>query len=216
MHGNLFGRRRTLRYRSHVVTLIGFAVRLTLLTIGLGWPVAFAQPAESTQNAEIGGVKFSIPKGFVLEQPIPDSTAFMESRTRETALFVAVPGTQAIDDKYLTKLSSGLVSRFAPRQDGFTWKILQRPSARPVSSYQTNGATTKGLSGNTFVQIDFVVVKAQGHEVVIGSIASFGAPQEAKYLFEVDGREYSVQAWEGLFGLTASVTGEKHVKEGRH
>jgi hypothetical protein len=137
----------------------------------------------------------------------------MESRTRETALFVAVPGGQAIDDKYLTKLSSGLVSRFAPRQDGFTWKILQRRSARPISSYQTNRGTTKGLSGNTFVQIDFVVVKAQGHEVVIGSIATLGAPQEAKYLFEVDGREYSVQAWEGLFSLIASVTGENIPKK---
>jgi hypothetical protein len=40
--------------------------------------------------------------------------------------------------------------------------------------------------------------------------------QEAKYLFEVDGREYSVQAWEGLFGLIASVTGEKHPKEAKH
>jgi len=216
MDGNLFGRPSKLCYGSHVVTFIGFAVRLTLLTLVFGPLVAFAQPAESTQNAEIGGVKFSIPKGFVLEQPFPDSTAFMESRTRETALFVAVPGTQAIDDKYLTKLSSGLVSRFAPRQDGFTWKILQRPSTRPISSYQTNRGTTKGLSGNTFVQIDFVVVKAQGHEVVIGSIATFGAPQEAKYLFEVDGREYSVQAWEGLFGLIASITGEKHPKEAKH
>jgi hypothetical protein len=34
--------------------------------------------------------------------------------------------------------------------------------------------------------------KAQGHEVILGSIATFGGQQDARHLFDVEGREYSV------------------------
>lgn len=56
--------------------------------------------------------------------------------------------------------------------------------------------------------VDYVVVKAQEHEVVVGSIATFAEERDAKFLFDVEGREYSFFGWQALFQLIASVTGE--------
>jgi hypothetical protein len=162
------------------------------------------------QDAELAGVKFVTPEGFVLERPTVDKIAFMRS-AQAIALFVTVPGNQVVDDKYLTTLSNALVSRFLSGRNSFGWRILRRPSDRRVSTYQTDDGTTKGLDGKTFVQVDYVVVKAQGHEVVVGSIATFGTQQEARFLFDVEGKEYSPQGWQGVFHLIASITGEEDV-----
>ena len=78
-----------------------------------------------------------------------------------------------------------------------------------LSQYQTNRGIIKGLAGNTFLQVDYVVVKAQGKEVVVGSIAEFGEQRAAMFLFDAEGREYSFQGWEALFQLISSVIGEK-------
>ena len=162
---------------------------------------------EHKQASEIAGVKFTAPQGFQLRQSSETRVALMRHATQPIALFVAVPQDQ-IDDRYLTDLSNDLVSRLFPQQNDFAWKILQRTSERRVSKYQTSGGTTKGLNAKRFVQTDYVVVKAQEHEVVLGSIATFGEERDAKFLFDVEGREYSLFGWQALFQLIASVTGE--------
>ena len=47
------------------------------------------------------------------------------------------------------------------------------------------------------------------HDIIVGYIAAFGDERDAKFLFDVDGREYSFLGWKSLFHLIASVTGEK-------
>ncbi len=162
---------------------------------------------EGTQANEIAGVKFTTPQGFTLTPSSETRVALMHHATEQLALFVAVPEHQ-VDDKYLTDLSNDLVSRLFPQQNDFAWKILQRTSERRVSKYQTNGGTAKGLNGKRYVQTDYVIVKVQEHEVVVGSIATFGNERDAKFLFDVEGREYSLVGWQALFELIASVTGE--------
>lgn len=167
-----------------------------------------SQGLEGTQAAEIRGIKFAVPQGFKLEQSQDKKFAFMRHSAQQIALFVVVPDRQ-VDDEYLTNLSNNLVSHLLPKQSGFEWKILPQTSDRKVSQYQTNAGTTKGLSGKSYVQTDYVVVKAQGQFVVVGSIATFGQEQEARFQFDVEGREYSVPGWQALFQLIPSVTGEK-------
>jgi hypothetical protein len=167
-----------------------------------------SQELEGKQGAEIAGVKFATPEGFKLEQSSDTRVAFMRHATSQIALFVAVPDHQ-VNDKYLIDLSNNLVSRLFPQQNGFAWKLFQRTPDRRVSMYQTSGGTTKGLNAKTFVQTDYLVVKVQRRQVVVGSIATFGEERNAKFLFEVEGREYSVTGWQALFHLIASVTGEE-------
>jgi hypothetical protein len=151
-------------------------------------------------------VKFVVPAGFQLEPSESHKLEFMRSRSESVGLFVTLAERQ-VNDKYLTDLSNELVARLRREQDRFRWKILGtlEPS---LSRYQTNRGIIKGLKGKTFVQVDYVVVKVQNKDIVVGSIAQFGEERTATFLFDVEGREYSVLGWQALFQLISSVTGE--------
>lgn len=164
---------------------------------------------ETQQAAEVAGVMFVSPQCYKLEQASDSEVAFMRHPANKIALFVAVPDQQ-IDDNYLTNLSNKLVSQLSPQQSGFSWKILQQASERKVSIFQTVSRTAKGLNAKMFVQVDYVVLKVQGRDIVVGSIATFGDKLNAKFLFDVEGREYSIIGWQGLFQLIASITGERY------
>lgn len=190
------------RYHSATLFLI-----LMVFTVSLG-----SSPQASSQNvaiqlAELQGVKFVVPHGFPLEQSETNQVSFMRNSSEPLGLFVTVL-KQSIDDKYLTDLSRNVVGMLRPDEDGFKWNVRETVEPR-VSRYQTQRGTIKGLKGKTFVQIDYVVVRAQGKEVVIGSIGQFGEESTGPFLFEVAGREYSVRGWQALFQLISSVTGEK-------
>jgi hypothetical protein len=131
----------------------------------------------------------------------------MRHSSEALGLFVTVP-EQTRDDKYLTALSSRLASLLFHGADGFRWKVREALEPR-VSRYQTTRGTIKGLKQRIFVQIDYVVVRAQDKDIVIGSISRFEEERTAPFLFDVEGSEYSVRGWEGLFHLISSVTGEK-------
>ena len=178
----------------------------TLLTLKFRSAQRALRPeSEGKQVAEIAGVKFASPRGFKLEQSSEARVAFMRHATSQTALFVTVTDHR-VNDKYLTDLSNKLVSQLFPQESDFAWKILHRNSDRRRSRYQTSGGTTKGLNETKYVQTDYLVIKAQGHDVIVGSISTFGEGREAKFLFEVEGREHSFLGWQGLFELISSIT----------
>jgi hypothetical protein len=166
-----------------------------------------SQDAGHIQFAEIGGVKFAVPAGFQLEQIETHKLSFMRNRSEPLGLFVTIAENQ-VNDKYLTDLSSNLVTRLLRGENKFKWRV-PGTLERKLSRYQTNSGTIKGIKGKTFVQVDYVVVKTHDKDVVIGSIAQFGEEQTATFLFDVEGREYSVTGWQALFQLIPSVTGEK-------
>ncbi len=166
-----------------------------------------AQGVGDVQHGEIGGEKFAVPAGFQLEPGENHKLAFMRNRSEALGLFVTI-AEQQVNDTYLTNLSRSLVTRLRHEEDGFKWKILETSEPR-LSRYQTNRGIMKGLKGKVFVQVDYVVVKVKDQDIVIGSIAQFGEERTAPFLFNVEGREYSVPGWQALFQLISSVTGEK-------
>lgn len=172
-------------------------------------PQASSRSLLGTQPAEIQGLKFVVPDGFQLEQSETRKVSFMRNSSAPLGLFVTESGPR-LDHTYLTELSTNLVRLLLREGGGFRWKIQETPEHR-VSQYQTRSGTIKGINGTTFVQIDHVVVRAQDKDIVIGSIAKFGDEHAADFLFDVDGREYSVQGWRALFELISSVTGEKEM-----
>ena len=166
-----------------------------------------SQGVGDTQLAEVGTVKFVVPAGFQLQPSQNRKLAFMRNRSEPVGLFVTIAEHQ-VNNEYLTRLSSNLATRLHSGEDSFRWKILGTLEAR-LSRYQTNRGTIKGLKGKTFVQVDYVVVKVQDKDIVIGSVAQFGEERTATLLFDVEGKEYSVPGWQALFQLISSVTGEK-------
>jgi hypothetical protein len=162
--------------------------------------------------AEVAGVKFMVPQCFKLERTADDRVAFMRHQTDQLALFVVVTDRQA-DNSYLTNISNNLVSRLLPQQRSFSWKVLRQTSGRKISGYETSRGVAKGFNEKIFVQTDYVALKAQGHDVIIGSVAKFGTRAAAKYLYEAERSEYSFPGWQGLFHLIASVTGERHIDD---
>ena len=194
--------------------LIGNTIVLATLVLLVDF-VSSAQrinpPSSTAQDARFSGVKFTVAKGFTLEETAGSGFAFMRHQKEPLGLFVSVPNVRQIDDQYLTDLSNKLVSRFLPQKSGFEWKML-RFSNPKYSAYQTTTGAGKGLKDLTYVQTDFVIVKAQKHDIVIGSISVFDATRLARHMFDVDGREYSFTGWAGVFEVLASITGEKHAK----
>lgn len=199
-----------LRYSSaNVLLAILLVLSLGADTIRQG----AAQGAGDIQLAEVGPVKFVVPAGFQLEHTENRGLSFMRNRSEPLAVFVTIAEYQ-VNDKYLTDLSSSLVTQLRPGTGEVKWKLLGtlEPS---LSRYQTNRGVIKGLKGKTFVQVDYVVVKVQDKDIVIGSIAQFGEERTAAFLFDVEGREYSVTGWHALFRLISAVTGE-NVNERRN
>lgn len=198
---------------SHCACMEGVATIFLIIFIILSTSSIMAQQVSSpclepAQAVEVAGVKFLAPPCYKLEQASDSRATFLREPENQLALFVVVTD-QEVDDNYLINLSNNLAFQFLPQQNGFTWKLLWQNSERKVSKYQTNRLTAKGINGKKFVQTDYVMLKAQGHNVVVGSIATFGNGLDAKLLFDVEGREYSIAGWQGLFQLIASVTGER-------
>lgn len=160
------------------------------------------------QSAKVSGVKFTVPKGFRLEQSSSSDVAFMRHEKEDLALFVAVTKNQQVDDPYLIALSGGVVSQFLPQEQEFAWKVSRRPKLK-FSAHQTSTGITKGLNDRRYVQTDFVAVKIQRQEIVVGSISTSHSGRDIRYRFDDEGSEYSFTGWGGLFQLISSVTGEK-------
>lgn len=165
-----------------------------------------ARAPDVEQRAEVAGVKFASPREYRLEETSDPAVAFMRHPAHEVALFVAVPDGR-VDDAYLSKLSDRLARQFLPRQGDVTWQMLGPAKGWKTSTSRIGSGSIKGLAGKRLVQIDYLVLKSQGRSAVVGSVATFGDERDAKFLFDVDGREYSFIGWQGLFQLVASITG---------
>jgi hypothetical protein len=163
------------------------------------------------EDAEVAGVKFSVPNSFNLEKSSDSRVAFMRHKEYDLALFVTVPGQQ-IDHKYLTSLSNTLVSLLFPKEKDFRWKLLPRESVRKVSKFQTAGGNSKGFNGKKFFQTDYIIVKVKDQEVLVGYITQLGQfSNNAKYLFDLEGvGGGSMPGWYAQAHILASITSEKY------
>ena len=204
MTRTLFGPSIAFRWRAGKAAIIVVAIYIFALN---GSSARHVSRQEAKRDAEVAGVKFAVPKDFKLES-VDAGVAFLRHETSELALFVAVP-QQQVSDQYLNDLSQTLVRQLLPQQKGFAWKVLPRNSDRKVSVNQTGAGTVKGLNAKKFVQADYVVLKSNGRVLIVGSIAPFGDEHAARFLFDVEGREYSFEGWRALFHLIASITGER-------
>lgn len=189
------------------MALVAFVLFTTNLT---GSAQSVLSQSSGTESPTKISVEFKVPKNFRLERSTNSEIAFMRHEKEELALFVVVPKTnQPVDDLFISELSNVIVTQLLPRQEGFVWKNF-RQTERRMSPSQIDRGTVKGLNNRVYVQADYVVLKAQQQEIVVGSVAVFGNEREAKYLFDKETFQYSFSGWDGLFQLIASVTGEKH------
>jgi hypothetical protein len=203
-----FGEKQPSWSKVHITMILTVLAVFTIGLIGSGQSVS-SPPSNINRPVDISGVKFTIPKNFRLEQFSHSGIAFLRHEKDDLALFVAVSKNQQVSDGYLTDLSNEVVSQLLPQQERFMWRI-SRHSGPKISVHESARGTIKGLNSRKYVQTDFVVVKAQQQEIVVGSISVFGTEKDARHLFDVEGYEYSFTGWEGLFQLIASVTGEKY------
>jgi hypothetical protein len=162
------------------------------------------------EDAEVAGVKFSVPNKFNLEKSSDSRVAFMRHEKYDLALFVAVPEKQT-DDDYLIKLSDTLVSLQFPDEKNFKWKVLPFVSESKVSKYQTATGNTKGFNQKRFFQTDYKVLKVKDREIIVGYVTKLGQDKDAKFLFDLKGPGgLSMPGWYAQAHIIASVTGEKY------
>jgi hypothetical protein len=184
---------------------------LTLLNFGSAAAQSYSQDPGHKENAEIAGVKFSVPNSFNLEKSADAKVAFMRHDKYDLALFVAVPEGQT-DDNYLTNLSNTLVSQLFPKEKDFKWKILPVDTKNKVSKFQTASGHTKGFNGDKFFQTDYMTVKVKDREVLVGYITQLGQfNNSGKFLFDLKGvGGMSMPGWYAQAHILASLTGEKY------
>lgn len=162
------------------------------------------------EYAEVGGVKFSVPKRFDLQKPSDQNIAFMLRAEYGLGLFVAVPdGT--INEAYLTKLSNNVAAKLFPQDRGFDWKILPHASSQKVSDFAVATGNTKGFVPKKLVQTDYIALNVNGRNVIVGYVNRLGSDADARYLFNLKGPAgMSMPGWYAQAHVIASITGEKY------
>ena len=188
-------------------------VSLVFVVLSLGSASAQlpSQDPGHKEDAEVAGVKFSVPNSFNLERLTNSRVAFMRHKQYDLALFVAVPQNQ-VDDAYFTNLSNTLVAQLFPKEKTFRWKLLPSTSDRKISKFQTVSGNTKGFNERKFFQTDYIAVKVKDREILVGYITQLGQyDNSAKYLFDLKGAGgMSMPGWYAQAHILASVTGEKY------
>jgi hypothetical protein len=188
----------------------GLSLLATLLLVAYSaWPQLPSQDPGHKGYAEVAGVKFSVPKRFVLQTRSTDNVAFMLRAEYELGLFVAVPNGP-VSDKYLTDLSNVLAAKLYPKERVFQWKLLSENASTKVSDFQIGRGNTKGFNGKKLVQTAYILVEVKGRKVV-GYITAHGHDTDAKWLFDLEGSAgMSMPGWYAQAHVIASVTGEKY------
>jgi hypothetical protein len=136
----------------------------------------------------------------------------MSYNRNQLGLFVAVPETP-LNDEYLTSLTKTIAGLFLADIKDFTWRVVPSTRMRKVSKFQTGSGYGKGLARKTYVHIEYVAVKVENREVLIGYILKSGPEYEssAKVIYEGDDEGlFSMPAWYAQAHVIASVTGERY------
>lgn len=166
---------------------------------------AMSQDSRLREVAVIGKIKFSIPAGFHLQPSRNSDVVLMKAEAYEGGLFVAKSEKSTLSETDLIELSRRLVAELLPRQDGFSWKVLQKAPIPKLSVHQRNQFVVKAVNANTFVQAEFVLLRFDNKNLLVGLVTRFGSETESRFLFEVEGTEYSVEGWRGIYELLDSI-----------
>jgi len=182
---------------------------LLLVAYSVGAQLPSQDPGHKGYS-EVAGVKFSVPKRFVLQSRSTENVAFMLRAEYELGLFVAVPDGP-VSDKYLTDLSNVLAAKLYPKESAFRWKLLSENASTKVSDFQIGRGNTKGFNGKKLVQTAYILVEVKGRKVLVGYITAHGHDTDGKWLFDLDGSAgMSMPGWYAQAHIIASVTGEKY------
>lgn len=197
-----------------IFTVFLLVVSTAALAAGQLMDLSAMQDPGHKEYSEVAGVKFSIPVGFDLRQPAPGADlAYMHDRRSSLGLYVAVPGAKPVDDAYVTSVSKTVAALALPGAGDLKWKFVFFNEETGASKFQTASGVAKGLSGKTYIQIDYLAVKVEGREVLIGYVTQSGSypGSNLKEMFSADGPGgLSMPAWYAHAHVVASVTGEKY------
>jgi hypothetical protein len=194
---------------------IGIALILILFGAGLAsaqLDLSALQDPGHKAYSSVGDVKFSVPNEFELQNSPGAGLAYMSHNRGQLGLFVAVPETP-LTDEYLASLTQTVAALFLVNIKDYKWKVVPSNGKDKVSKFQTAGGFGKGLAGKTYIHIDYVAVKVENREVLIGYILKSGAEFDpsAKELYERDDEGlFSMPGWYAQAHVIASVTGEKY------
>jgi len=160
-------------------------------------------------NATVGGVKYSVPKGFELEKSSNPKVALLRAKDN-VAIFLSVSATRP-DNKALNDTAAAVAALYVPTEGDFKWKPTG-VDAEAASKLELAGGGAKGLSkGKKFVQLYYKVIGIKGRYVTLGYMMEFGeqSPNQADYAFTADGAAgTSETARYGVVHIIASITSE--------
>jgi hypothetical protein len=193
---------------SSVLILILFGAGLASAQLDLS---ALQDPGHKAYSS-VGDVKFSVPNEFELNSSPGAGLAYMSYIRSPLGLFVAVPETP-VNDEYLASLTQTVAALFLADIKNYKWKVVPSNGKHKVSKFQTASGFGKGLAGKSYIHIDYVAVKIENRDVLIGYILKSGAEFEssAKVLYEMNDQGlFSMSGWYAQAHVIASVTGERY------
>lgn len=183
-------------------TQILFLLTLTILINSVG---IRSQQLRSREIGAIRKIKFSVPAGFHLQRSRDADVAVMKADAYEGGLFVAASERATPSETDLMKLSRRLVAELFPQQGGFSLKVLAKAPIPKLSVHQQDQFVVKAINANKFVQAEFVLLRFEKKSLLVGLVTQFGSDNESRFLYEVEGTEYSVAGWRGMYELLDSI-----------
>jgi len=160
-------------------------------------------------NATVGGVKYSVPKGFDLGKSSDPKLALLRAKDN-VAIFLSI-STARPDNKALNDAAAAVAALYVPTEEAFKW----RPTgvdAEAASKFEVAGGSAKGLSkGKKLVQLYYKVIGIKGRYVTLGYMMEFGeqSPNQADYAFTLEGAGgNSMSARYAVVHIIASITSE--------
>lgn len=178
---------------------------LVTVSIGLNMVQTKAQVSRPRVTGAIGKIKFSVPSGFQLQRSRDSGMALMTADAYEGGLFVATSESLTPSENDLMELSRRLVAELFPQQTGFSMKVVPKASIPKLSVHQRNQFVVKAVNENTFLQAEFVLLRLEKKNLLVGLVTRFGSERESRFLYDVEGIEYSFQGWRGLYELLDSI-----------
>lgn len=179
---------------------------LVISAIGAFPAKAGLQESLTHQTGQLENIQFSPPSGFQLQGSGGPDLVFIKANAYEGGLFVVISPSSKLSEQNLIEMSRRLASEFLPQDTSFSWKVLAKKASVPkLDARQTDQFAVKAVNDKKFVQTEFVLLRVKGKNVLAGLITRFGTESDSRFLYEVDGKEYSFPGWRGLFELLGSI-----------
>lgn len=188
--------------------LMGWGFLVSGSSLGSSPEITGATVNSVSKTVTLNGVKFPIPKGYVLAQGTDlENTVFLFYKKYNEGLFISVPPATFNQVELLNSNTEIALNKFFPgSSQAYTWKPLN--DRRKISKFEIGTSKSMGFDKKNLVILQVHHFLVAGRHLFIGDLFKWthGNLQE---MFATGRGGESMQGCNDLVEIVYSITGEK-------